>query len=128
MDAHVAAFAAAGLDGCEACLLNDLRQGLGLGTYVYTRGWSKDEVAMAGDRLAGLGLLADGALTQEGRLMRESLEAATDLAQSPIVDAMGDIDRFQELVGPWPQQIIDRYGYPGRRMVESIASSAARKK
>ena len=128
MDAHVAAFAAAGLDGCEACLLNDLRQGLGLGTYVYTRGWSKSDVAAAADRLVGLGLLADGALTPEGRQMRESLEAATDLAQSPIVDAMGDLAKFQELVGPWPQQIIDRYGYPGRRMVESIASSVARKK
>lgn len=128
MDAHVAAFAAAGLDGCEACLLNDLRQGLGLGSYVYTRGWSTDQVEAAADRLRGRGLIDESGLTDAGRTQREQLEAATDAAQVAIVDAMGDTEAFEATVARWRQQIIDGFGYPGRRMVEAAASNIRRKR
>jgi hypothetical protein len=125
MDAHVAAFAQAGLDGCQACLLNDLRQGLGLGSYVRTRGWTEAEVAIAADGLRSRGLIDDG-LTDGGRELREEVEAATDAAQTAIIEAMGDLDRFVAIVDPWRQQIIDGFGYPGRRMVEQVSRRAGR--
>lgn len=127
MDVHVAAFAGLGLDGCEACLLNDVRQGLGVGTYVYTRGWTEDQVGAAARRLAERGLIVGNGLTDEGRDVRESLESATDAGQSAVVDAMGDLDAFERLVAPWRRRIIDGFGYPGRRMVETVAGTARRR-
>lgn len=118
-DAHVAAWTAAGLDGCQACLLNDLRQGLALGSYVRTRRWSDDQIDAAVDALRAGGWLDGDELSPQGRAAREVIEATTDRVQVPIVDAIGDdLDELVSLLHPLRDAIIERGGYPGRRFVE----------
>lgn len=119
MDVHAAVLREADIDGCQACLLNDARQGLGLGTYVRTRGWTDQEINAAISSLQGRGLLDEVGLTPQGRDVREAVEAKTDDGQAPIVEAMADLGRFEKLVGWQRQAIIDDYGYPGRRFVEA---------
>ena len=125
-DAHIAAWTTAGLSGAQACLLNDVRQGLGLKTYVRTRGWSDDELDAA---LAGLrrrGLVDDVAMTPAGRDLREWIEAATDTQQSPICDAIEPhLDQLIALLGPLREAIIKARAYPGRDFVERTASDRA---
>jgi hypothetical protein len=43
-DAPITSWTSVRLHGCEACIINDLYQGLRLGSYVRTRGWSAQEV------------------------------------------------------------------------------------
>ncbi len=122
MDVHAAALADAGIDGCQACLLNDARQGLGLGTYVKTRGWTGSEIGSAIADLQARGLLDDTGLTATGRQFREAIETTTDAGQAAVVDAIGsDIDRLQRTVGWHGPAIVDGYGYPGRRFVETAS-------
>ena len=88
--------------------------GLPLRTYVRTRAWSDAQLDAAEARLVGRGLLADGTLTDDGRALRESIEADTDAQCTPMLDALGD-DGFDELFGllaPWGQAIRDAGGYP----------------
>lgn len=125
MDVHVSVLAAAGLDGCQACLLNDARQGLALGSYVVTRGWSAGEISAAVETLADRGLVDGRGLTPGGRDFREDLEAMTDRGQRSIVEAIGDdLARFERVAGWQRQVVIDGFGYPGRRFVENTASRA----
>src|SRR5580658_8880974 len=77
-DAHTAAWTSAGFDATEIGLLTELYWGLPMRTYVRTRAWSDEQLDRAEARLAEEGLVADGALTEEGRARRESVERATD--------------------------------------------------
>ncbi len=78
-DAHVAALADAGLDGCEAHLTLAGTGQVPPAELRGARGWSDEEWAAAGDRLVRRGLL-DGAgrLTAAGAEVRAAVEAATD--------------------------------------------------
>lgn len=58
-------------------------------TYAGTRGWSPAAMDAADAGLAGRCLVADGSLTTEGRQLRESIEAATEAAMAPALDAIG---------------------------------------
>ena len=65
-------------------------------------------------RLSDRGLVADGALTAEGRALRESVEVATD-AQCEPSSSTRSATTFDELLGvlvPWGQAIRDAGGYP----------------
>ncbi|MFN0092521.1 MAG: SCO6745 family protein [Acidimicrobiales bacterium] len=122
-DAHVAGWSAAGLTGPEACILNDLRQGLGLKTYVRTRGWTDEELDRAVARLAERGWVDERGVTEAGRRFREELEEATDRQQAPIIDAIGgDLDELVGLLRPWREAVVAAGGYPGRAFVESAAA------
>jgi hypothetical protein len=115
-DAHTAAWTSAGLDAAEIGLLTEPYWGLPLRTYVRTRAWSDTQLDEAEARLVARGLLADGALSDDGRDFREAIEATTDAQCTPMLDALGD-DGFQELVGllaPWGQAIRDAGGYPAQ--------------
>jgi hypothetical protein len=115
-DAHTAAWTSAGLDATEIGLLTEPYWGLPLRTYVRTRAWSDTQLDAAEARLVARGLLADGTLTDDGRTLRESIEAATDAQCTPMLDALGD-DGFAELFGllaPWGQAIRDAGGYPAQ--------------
>jgi len=82
-DAHTAAWTSTGLDATEIGLLT------------------------------ARGLIAHGALTEEGRTLREGIEVATDAQCQAMVDALGD--RTDELIGvltPWGQSIRESGGYP----------------
>ena len=89
-DAHTAAWTSAGLDATEVGLLTELYWGLPLRSYVRTRAWSDEQLEAAEDRLSERGLLADGAFTDEGRALRESVEVATDVQCAVILDALGN--------------------------------------
>jgi hypothetical protein len=115
-DAHVAAWTSASLDATEIGLLTEPFWGLPLRTYIRTRAWSDEQLDAAEERLVARGLLRDGALTEAGRHLRESIEAATDAQCRPIIDALGP-DGLEELIGlltPWGQAIRAAGGYPAQ--------------
>lgn len=92
-DAHTAVVVGAGLGAVEMNVLTELWLGMDLGSYTGTRGWSADAQAVAVGRLEQRGWLEGGALTDAGRIARDALEVATDLAMEPAVDALGaDLD------------------------------------
>ena len=66
-DAHTAAWTSAGLDATEIGLLTELYWGLPMRTYVRTRAWSDEQLDAARGAPVARGLVADGALTDDGR-------------------------------------------------------------
>jgi len=112
-DAHVAAFAAAGFDGCKFQVLTERCAGMPPRRYSLTRGWDPDSLDAAERRLVTLGLVAaDGTATDDGRAAREAVELETDAACVPMVEALGD--EAAELVGilqPWGDAIRSANGY-----------------
>jgi len=118
-DAHVTSWTSYGLTGCEAGIINDLHQGLRLGSYVRTRGWSRQEVATAVAALRQRGWLDGDHCSPAGRAAREAMETRTDTQQRPILAAIGeDFDELVALLTPWRNAIIAGHGYPGRAFVE----------
>lgn len=112
-DVHIAAWVSAGVDACEMCLLTEPYWGLPLRTYSRTRGWTEAEFAAAEARLVERGLLRDGGLTDEGRVLREGIELTTDRRCEPAVDALGDdLDELVALLLPWGEAIRRARGYP----------------
>jgi hypothetical protein len=112
-DAHTAAWTSAGLDATEVGLLTELYWGLNMRTYVRTRAWSDEQLDAAESRLVSRNLVADGALTAEGRALRESVEVATDAQCAVVLDVLGDgFDPLLALLMPWGQAIRDAGGYP----------------
>jgi hypothetical protein len=125
-DAHIAAWTSAALDATEIGLLTEPYWGIPLRTYVRTRAWSDEQLDAAEARLVERGLLADGALTDEGRALREAIEAATDAQCIPMLDALGD-DGLEELIGllaPWGDAIRAAGGYPAQGPHELAALSS----
>jgi hypothetical protein len=125
-DAHTAAWTSAVLDATEIGLLTEPYWGIPLRTYVRTRAWSDDQLDAAEARLVERGLLAGGVLTDEGRVLRESIEAATDAQCAPMLDALGN-DGLEELIGlltPWGKAVRDAGGYPAQGPHELAALSA----
>jgi hypothetical protein len=111
-DAHTAAWTVAGFDATEIGLLTELYWGLPTRSYVRTRAWSDDDLDAAEERLKSRGLVADGALTDEGRRQREAVEIATDVQCQPIVDALGDdLDELVSILNPWGAAVRDAGGY-----------------
>ena len=82
-DSHIASWTTAGFDATEIGLLTELYWGLPLRTYVRSRAWGDEDLDAAEERLLSRGLLAEGALTAEGRCAREAVEEATDRACAP---------------------------------------------
>ncbi len=112
-DAHTAAWTSAGLDATEVGLLTELYWGLPLRTYVRTRAWSDEQLTAAEERLSARGLIADGALTPDGRALRESIEVGTDAQCEAVLDALGDgFDTLLARLLPWGRAIRDAGGYP----------------
>lgn len=114
-DAHTAAWTSAGLDATEIGLLTELYWGLPMRTYVRTRAWSSAALDAAADRLSARGLVVEGALTEDGRALRESIEVATDGQCTVVLDALaGSCDELIALLGPWGDAIRAAGGYPPR--------------
>lgn len=113
-DCHTAAWTSAGFDATEIGLLSELSWGLPMRSYSRTRAWSEADFDAAEARLTARGLVADGTMTPQGVAEREAVEAVTDRACNPIVDALGD-DGVDELVArllPWGEAIRAAGGYP----------------
>jgi hypothetical protein len=114
-DAHTAAWTAAGLDATEVGLLTELYWGLPLRSYIRTRAWSDVDLDNAEGRLRDRGFLADGALTPEGRAVREQVEVATDGQCHVIVDALGaEFDELLGILGPWGLALREASAYPAQ--------------
>ena len=112
-DSHIAAWVAAGLDATEIGLLTELYWGMPARTYVRTRAWSDTQLDDATGRLTKAGLLADGALTEEGKRFREAIEVTTDNQLAPAIDALGsDLQELDDLLRPWATAVMDAGGYP----------------
>ncbi len=76
-DGHVAVLLRAGLDPVESLVLG----GLFAGNTPFlreTRGWTDEEWTAGTERLTRRGLVADGALTEQGLALRRDLERETD--------------------------------------------------
>jgi hypothetical protein len=112
-DSHIAAWVAAGLDATEIGLLTEPYWGMPSRTYIRTRAWSDAQLDAAEARLVAAGHLADGALTEQGRELREAIELATDAQLAPALAALGDdLDELAALLAPWATAVMDAAGYP----------------
>ncbi|MCP2339042.1 SCO6745 family protein [Actinomadura rupiterrae] len=101
-DGHVAALLNAGLDPTEALVSFAAIGAAGRATFD-SRGWSEQEWADAAERLRSRGLIdADGIATEQGRALRQTVEARTDeLALRPwtVLGERG-VERFTEAITP----------------------------
>jgi hypothetical protein len=112
-DSHVASWASAGFDATEIGLLTELYWGLSMRTYVRSRAWSDDDLDAAEARLVARGLVADGAMSDEGRAAREAVEITTDGACRPLVENLGDdLDELVGILRSWDEAIQGAGGYP----------------
>ena len=112
-DAHTAVVVASGLGAVELNVLTELWLGMELGSYTATRGWSPEALAGAVGVLEERGELADGALTPAGRATRAGLEAATDAAMAPAVQALGeDLDAVVERLQAWGDRCLAAGDFP----------------
>ena len=126
-DVHIGAWTGAGLDATEIGLLTELYWGLPMRSYIRTRAWSDDDLDRAEARLAERGLVADGAFTEEGRVVRERIEVATDRGCRPIIDALGeDLDELVSILEPWSQRVRDAGGYPRSGPLDLARSTTER--
>jgi hypothetical protein len=113
-DSHIASWASAGFDATEIGLLTELYWGLPMRTYVRSRAWSDDDLDAAEARLVARGLVADGAMTDDGRAAREAVEVTTDGACRPMVENLGDdLDELVGILRSWDEAIQAAGGYPG---------------
>jgi hypothetical protein len=112
-DGHIAAWISH-TDSCEITVLTELTWGLPPGAYVFTRGWSEEEVDAARERLCERGLLdGDKQLTEAGQTFRGEIERATDLAEREVIARLGDrTDDLFSLIQPMAKAIVDGGGYP----------------
>jgi hypothetical protein len=112
-DGHAAVYVAAGLTGLEANLLTELTVGWDPLAYTATRGWSAEAMQAGLAALRSRGLVADGALTDAGRRLRDDLETGTDRVVQPVVDAIGaDLPTLTDLLAGWSQKITDHGWFP----------------
>ncbi len=89
-DSHVAVFVAEGLDPVSMNILTELWVGYPLGGYSASRRWSPARTNTALEGLRRDGLLDGDELSELGRTRRDQLEAATDVAQASMIEALGD--------------------------------------
>lgn len=112
-DAHVAVWAAVGLDPVEVNVLTERWLDLDLGSYSATRGWTGDEITAAAGRLADRGLVEGDRLTGAGRAFRADLEARTDHAMAPVVEALGDeLENVVTTLERWSSACIAAAAFP----------------
>ncbi len=106
-DVHQAANVAAGLTGLEMNLLTECWVGWEPTSYAGTRGWSPEAMAAAAAALAERGLVADGALTPEGRRLRDAIEEQTETALVPLLDAIGpELPELIRQLDEWSAAIV----------------------
>lgn len=112
-DSHVAACVAAGLDPVRMGILMEVWLGYPVGEYSGTRAWPQEAADAGLARLEADGLVADGAITAEGRRVRTAIEDATDVAQQGVVDALGgDLDTVAKQLDALSQRCVEAGTFP----------------
>jgi hypothetical protein len=114
-DGHVAALALARLDGVEALVTHLGLAGPGgsmpLQMVRATRGWTDEDWDAGVARTKARGLVGgDGACTDAGRALRESIEAQTDAAALEPYERLGTerTNRLRDLARPWSRAISEQ--------------------
>ena len=104
-ESHRNAWTAAGLGPCDLCVLTDLWRGPLISSV--SGSWTAEEQATSLAVLEAGGLAAGGALTEQGREVREGIEHATDLQETEVVAALGDdADELLTLLAPWSTAVV----------------------
>ncbi|GGF39395.1 hypothetical protein GCM10011519_11290 [Marmoricola endophyticus] len=112
-DSHLAALVAAGVDGIQANLLTERWIGWEPQAYAGSRGWSPEQMAAADSTLQRHGLVDGPALTEAGLALREQVEAATDAAQQPVLEALADdLDALLDQLGRWADRVVEHGWFP----------------
>jgi hypothetical protein len=112
-DSHVAACVAAGLDPVRMGILMEVWLGYPVGEYSGTRAWPQEAQDAGIAQLEADGLLADGAITDAGRVTRDAIEAATDTAQQALVTAIGpDLDDVTAALDAWSTRCVEARTFP----------------
>ncbi|WP_314246469.1 SCO6745 family protein [Streptomyces sp. DSM 40907] len=115
-DGHLAALLLAGLDPVEA-LISHTATGRGMSPkwIKAIRGWEQSDLDAATERLRERGILdADGELTDEGKAVRERLEADTDRLDAAPYEHLGEegLARLAELGGALVTKAIGAGAFP----------------
>lgn len=110
-DAHVAALTLENMDNGEVLVTHSASDSMKLPEAILqlTRGFSDEAWAEVKDRLRSKGILdADGALTAEGKELRQRIEDRTDDAALPPWQALGDegCARLLELAQPFSKAVV----------------------
>jgi hypothetical protein len=112
-DSHIAASIAADLDAVRMNILSELWLGYPLGEYSGTRAWPQKATDAALARLEADGYVVDGAITPDGRRFRDEIERATDVAQQPVVDALGgELDGLVKQLDAWSKVCVEAKTFP----------------
>lgn len=114
-DGHVAALVAHGLGGCEAHVLAAAADGIPIEVLRDNRGWSRAQWEDAAADLSRRGLLRpDGAASDDGLALRESIEVTTDvLAEDAYVSlADDDISALYGALVPCARELQESGLYP----------------
>ena len=114
-DAHVAALLTAGLDGLDAIVIHAATGNVPAAFLKLTRGWSDDQWDEDVELLRATGWLApdevDGnpVLSEEGAMLREEIEIATDRGSAVPWAALGEegCAELRGLVRPWSRILAD---------------------
>jgi hypothetical protein len=108
-ESHRNAWTAAGLDPCELCVLTDLWRGPLISSV--SGSWSAEEQADAHEALRARGLVAGDDITDEGRALRDAIEAATDAQETEVVATLGDdADELLARLAPWSTAVVEWAG------------------
>ena len=82
-------------------------------SYTATRGWPPEVMQEVVDALTARGLISGEQLTESGRALRASVEAATDAQEQSIVDALGDrLDEVCAQLEQWGARCIEAGAFP----------------
>ncbi|GAC1439468.1 MAG: hypothetical protein NVSMB55_01010 [Mycobacteriales bacterium] len=115
-DGHLAALTAQDINAPQSLVLNAAFAGAGMDRFLKsTRGWSPEQWTEAQQQLTERGwVTADGALTDEGRSVREGIEDKTDELALQMWKRLGEegCARLRELVMPLVTAVVDNGGYP----------------
>jgi len=108
-ESHRNAWTAAGLDPCELCVLTDLWRGPLISSV--SGSWSGAEQAEALDGLRTRSLVTGDEISEEGRALRDAVEAATDVQETAVVAALGDdADELLVRLAPWSTAVVEWAG------------------
>ena len=107
-DSHRNAWVTAGFDPIEINVLTELWRGVPVGSITTNQmGWTTDDCLGALQRLAGAGLVDEDALTDEGRAVRDEIEAVTDRQERVLAEVLaGDADELLEILTPWARAAV----------------------
>ena len=114
-DGHVLSLVRHRLSGLEALVTHTLTgRGFSRPAAQTTRGWSDEEWAAALAALADRGLVADGALTEDGVALRAAVEQETDELSAAPFECLGTerTERVAELAGALTGRLLANGAFP----------------